>query len=69
MGKYIKYTRTSVITTPVELEGILNKIVADGLDIISYDERILEKNENIERLVVTMLCGKVNEGTKELLNS
>lgn len=67
MGKYIQYKRINQIYTPKELEDKLKEIIKDGFEIIHYDEKILEKTETFERIIVTMLLGKLNEGVKQIL--
>jgi hypothetical protein len=64
MAKFIQYKRIFKIVTPKELEEELKKIVSDDLEIISYSEKILEKdpNSDFERIAVTILCGKINTG-------
>lgn len=69
MGRYIQYKRISKILSAKELDQILLKIIEDGMEIISYRETILEKNERLERLAVSIICGKLNEGTSQLLKS
>lgn len=67
MAKYVRYERINKIVTPKELENELKKVVERGFDIISYDEKLLEKSESIERIIITMLLGLPNEGTKQVL--
>lgn len=69
MGRYINYKRISKIATAKELDGILKGIISDGMEIVSYSETILEKNEKVERLAISIICGKLNEGTSQLLKS
>jgi len=69
MGKYIQYKRISKVATAKELDNILKGIITDGMEIISYNETILEKNDQVERIAISIICGKLNEGTAQLLKS
>lgn len=67
MSKYVRYERIRKIVTPKEIEKELKKVVEMGADIIYYDEIVLEKNENLERIIITLLLGFPNEGKKQIL--
>lgn len=67
MAKYVRYKRIRKIVTPLELDNELKRVVEDGSDIIFYDEVVLEKNETVERIILTMLLGFPNKGIKKVL--
>lgn len=67
MGKYIRYERIRKIVTPEEVEKQLKEVVEKGADIIYYDEVVLEKTNEFERIIITMLLGFPNMGKKQVL--
>jgi hypothetical protein len=42
-------------------------VVEKGFEIIHYNEKVLEKTEEIERIIITLLLGMPNEGTKQVI--
>jgi hypothetical protein len=70
MGRYIQYKRIANIFGPEDLEKQFKKLIEDGFEIVTYDEKILEKSADgkIERIVVTIIAGKLNEGVKQTLH-
>lgn len=67
MSKYINYKRINGIFNSDQIQNKFDSLVKEGFDIIYYDESILEKTPE-ERIIVTMVIGKINKGLK-LLNS
>lgn len=61
MGKYVKYKRTSEILNNKQLQEKFDLMIADGWEIIHYNEKILDIEPN-ERIHVTMVLGKPNGG-------
>ena len=74
MGKYIKYERIMGKYDDDTLQELLNNLISDGKEIISYNERFdsikhqLKNGEiQIEPVIhVTMITGKLN--TANILN-
>lgn len=74
MAKYIKYKRISKVVNSTSLQELFDDLSKDW-EIIYYNERILDsgvtddplrKTDGTERILVVMVCGKINEG-KEIL--
>ena len=63
MGKYVKYERTAAPYSAEELQKKFDEIVTMGMDIIHYEE----KKQETDRFYVTIVCGVINEGEKQLL--
>lgn len=66
MSKYIKYKRIHETFNTQQLKDKFDDIVEEGLEILFYNERVLDTPPN-DRILVTMVVGKLNVG-KELLN-
>jgi hypothetical protein len=76
MGKYLKYERIHNVYTTSEIENKLKKIIEDDLEIIHYSEKLINESEvdytindplNKPIFLVTIICGKINKGTKQYL--
>ncbi len=63
MGKYIRYVRTAAPYSAEELQNKFNEIIAEGMEIVHYEE----KKQETDRFYVTIVCGVINEGEKALL--
>jgi len=54
MEKYIKYQRfINIFYSDEEIQNFLDKLVADGWEIISYEE-----NEKTKRITIIIIAGK-----------
>ena len=62
MGKYIKYKRISDVVTPEQIDNYLDSFIKEGWEIISYNERIMEKTPILERVHIAIIVGKLNSG-------
>ena len=63
MGKYVRYERSAAPYNAAELQIRLNEIVASGMEIVHYEE----KKQEPDRFYVTIVCGVINEGKKQIL--
>ena len=67
MGKYIRYERFYYKLSPDEINEKLKKLVEEGWEIIYYNEKYLGYLDDEQQIAVTIVCGKLNEGTKQYL--
>ena len=61
MNRYIKYVRISKFFSNEDLDEKLNSLIKEDLEIIYYNESIRNKN----KVLVTMICGKLNLANKK----
>jgi len=69
---YIKYKRIADIFNSEMLQEKLDSFIVEGWEIIYYNEKIMEKTQTDERIFVTIVVGKPNEGvgrTKTMLST
>jgi len=67
MGKYLKYERIHDVYTSSEIDDILKKLIEDNLEIIHYSEELFDNSNNKSKFLITIICGKINKGTKQYL--
>jgi hypothetical protein len=65
MGKYVKYIRFAAPLSAEELQKKFDELIKEGLEIVHYEE----KKQETDRFYVTIICGKINEGEKQLLKN
>lgn len=67
MGKYIRYERFNYTLSPDEINEKLKELSSNGWEIVYYNEEPIGFLDGIEKISVTIVCGKLNEGTKQYL--
>lgn len=77
MGKYIQYKRFNDVFNPNQIDEMLKRFIKDDWEIIHYSEKHIGKINNTseqvhdpineERYLVTIICGKLNKGNKQVL--
>jgi hypothetical protein len=68
MGRYIQYKRINKIVDADLLEKEFKDLIKNGWEIIHYNEESLSKKGGLNlKFIVTMICGKLNEGNKKIL--
>lgn len=67
MQKYIRYERIHDKFTSEEIKNKFTELITEGWEIIFYFEKSLGKEDYVEKFLVTMICGKLNEGNKQIL--
>lgn len=63
MGKYVRYERTAAPYSAEELQKKFDTIIEEGMEIIFYEER----KQETDRFYVTIVCGIINKGEKQIL--
>ena len=69
MGKYVRYERMEDELSPDEINEKLKWLTTEGWEIVHYNEEPIGILDGVEKIRITMLCGKINEGNKQFLNS
>jgi len=67
MERYVRYERIRNKFTSEEINNKFKELITEGWEIIDYSEQSLGKEDDVEKFLVTIICGKLNKGNKQIL--